>query len=355
MTFQSQGTAFTSDSPISVTPTGAFTVSGPITVTTNFLSNVIAPAAAYGYTAGGSLASGTADIDRWPFASDTNSSSVGTALVNVSRYAASSSPVGGYIAGANGSAYAPGPAATGRLIQRFVFSSSANGSFVGALASSANNAQGMSSTGYGWSVGGDYPSPTQMAIQRFPFASSANATGTGSLTSSYNYISGNGISSSTDGYAHSGWTNVGTNQPTRQGEITKFPFATGSTSALCANMLQPLNSQGGASGDISGYIAGGQSIAAYPGTDTVGTVQKFPFATGADNRTSVVGYLTQARRGNFAGASSPTNAYFVGGYADYFPNAYSTVIDKVPFATDTNATSVGTLAVGRFTSMGHQG
>lgn len=93
-------------------------------------------------------------------------------------------------------------------------------------------------------------------------------------------------------------------------------------------------------GEISGYTSGG----AIAPTDRYTTIDKFPFTV--DAGASSVGSLTQAREG-VAGQSSTTHGYTTGGYAPAASPIFTNVIDKFPFATDTNATNVGILTESR--------
>ena len=83
-----------------------------------------------------------------------------------------------------------------------------------------------------------------------------------------------------------------------------------------------------------GYASGGTTGA------VSNVIDKFPFAS--DTNATDVGNLTVARR-HAAGQSSSTYGYTSGGST----GAYSDVIDKFPFASDTNATDVGNLTVAR--------
>jgi len=90
-------------------------------------------------------------------------------------------------------------------------------------------------------------------------------------------------------------------------------------------------------GSVSGYASGGL----VPPESNV--IDKFPFAS--DTNATDVGDLTVSRRIS-AGQSSTTHGYTSGGYTNP-PLVYFKVIDKFPFAVDTNATSSGNLTVNR--------
>jgi hypothetical protein len=84
----------------------------------------------------------------------------------------------------------------------------------------------------------------------------------------------------------------------------------------------------------SGYTAGGQA----PITNVI---DKFPFAS--DSNASDVGDLSVARRLGLAGASSASSGYSSGGLTPTGSSLLNT-IDKFPFSVDANATDVGDLS-----------
>ena len=90
-----------------------------------------------------------------------------------------------------------------------------------------------------------------------------------------------------------------------------------------------------------GYTSGGYTDA------NSNVIDKFPFAS--DTNATDVGNLTVARRYP-AGQSSSTYGYTSGGYS----GGVSNIIDKFPFASDTNATDVGDLTVARRYMAGQQ-
>ena len=88
-----------------------------------------------------------------------------------------------------------------------------------------------------------------------------------------------------------------------------------------------------AQGTVSGYTSGGP--------DVNGTIiDKFPFAT--DTNATDVGDLTQNRR-HSAGQSSTVSGYTSGGIGHPPGLGKFNTIDKFPFAVDANATDVGDL------------
>ena len=105
-------------------------------------------------------------------------------------------------------AYLAGGAPSPRTntIQRYAFSSSANGTDVGDMTVAKDSGAGSSSQTHGYSAGGaDYPTG-YTGIEKFAFAASGNSTNIGDLTTSSRHLAGS--SSTTHGYRHGGVGNV---------------------------------------------------------------------------------------------------------------------------------------------------
>ena len=91
-------------------------------------------------------------------------------------------------------------------------------------------------------------------------------------------------------------------------------------------------------GEVAGYTLGGEDGNPYHTPNCSTVIDKFPFTS--DASATDVGDLTQpvARHSS---ASSSSHGYRHGGEAGPTPLSYSNVIDKVPFASDTDASDVG--------------
>jgi hypothetical protein len=148
----------------------------------------------YGFVAGGSQGGASTAvniIERYPYASDTNSSDVGDLLGNQSLQGCCSDTDYGYTGG--------GEPFT-NVIERYQFAASASGSDVGNLTNTIGTAAGHSGgTTYGFISGGN----TTNVIQRFAYASSSDASDWGDLTWSTNHIAGS--ESTSYGYSFSGY------------------------------------------------------------------------------------------------------------------------------------------------------
>jgi hypothetical protein len=203
-----------------------------------------------------------------------------------------------------------------------------------AAGSTGTQAQGSN---FGYTAGGFIP-PTSNVIDKFPFASDANATDVGDTTAP-NLRGGAGTSSSTFGYISGGAGFINT--------IHKFPFSVDGNSTDVGDLYEGRIFQSGQSSADNGYNSGGQISPTSPTVNNqVNTIDKFPFAS--DANATDVGNLTVARDGP-AGQSSTENGYASGGWAGApatTPVVYN-VIDKFPFASDTNASDVGNLTVSR--------
>lgn len=234
------------------------------------------------YTVGG----GITQIDKYPFATDANSTDAGDILVSRGSAATNNSPTHGYQTGG-----ASGPGDRVNSISKFPYAiASGTGTDVGDIApaiapNGMSSGGGSSDTTHAYIHGGYYnlPWPTTNIIQRFPFATDTNAEDVGDMLTAGIYFVTNHQQSTTHGYVTAGIG--GPSSPGRKNDITKFPFA----------------------------------------------------ASGAN--ASDVGDATVARYGAIGG-SSTSHGYIMGGNT---PSAETNVIDKYSTSSDANATDVGDL------------
>ena len=129
------------------------------------------------------------NINKFPFASDTDGSADVGDMVNNVGFGSSNqqSTTHGYTSG--GAGYPPGVV---NVIQKFPFSSFTTATDVGDLIADGapgpvsggqrSNMSGSSSTTHGYNAGGDPPGNTINQIQKFAYASDGNATSVGDLT-----------------------------------------------------------------------------------------------------------------------------------------------------------------------------
>jgi len=226
-------------------------------------------------------------------------------------------------------------------INKFPFPSDSNATTVGDLTQGRYYLAGQSSSVSGYATGGDNsylaPAVGLTTMDKFPFASDTNATFVGSLSQGRNLCTGQ--SSQTYGYGYTSGGNDPPLSPALVNTIDKFPFSSNSNATDVGDLSTTNAGPAGQSSNISGYTSGGNRA----GT-TSSVVDKFPFAT--NNNATFVGNLTQARTNFPTGQSSADNGYTSGGYVSS-PQIRSNVIDKFSFASDSNATSVGNLLTTR--------
>ena len=201
---------------------------------------------------------------------------------------------------------------------------------------SFNSANGLAATHFqgsvsGYSSGGYNGTSRENTIDKFPFSSDGNASDVGDLTLARNGTAGQ--SSTSSGYS-SGGLNPGSS-PTRVNIIDKFPFAADGNATDVGDLTTHRNILAGQSSTSSGYSSGGRNPAFTP--NDLNIIDKYPFAS--DTNASDVGDLTVDRRG-VTGQSSSVSGYTSGG-------SVVNTIDKFPFASDSNATDVGDLTVAR--------
>jgi hypothetical protein len=284
-----------------------------------------------GYASGG-VGSIENEIDKFPFATNSNASDVGDLTVGRSYVAGQSSKVSGYTSGGK-SAGAPSPLQR-FIIDKFPFAADGNATDVGDLTVGRYGVAGQSSTISGYTSGGF--SPYFNTIDKFTFAINSNASDVGDLTVGRYGVAGQ--SSTESGYTSGGGSGSVLNV------IDKFPFATDSNATDVGDLtVGRYQSTAGQSSTVSGYTSAG--YVSLPTLTYYNVIDKFPFASNA-NATDV-GDLTVARQ-RPAGQSSTVSGYASGG------SPGGNVIDKFSFATDGNATNVGNLTVSRYSAAGQQ-
>lgn len=144
----------------------------------------------HGYATGGSFSGPISTIDRFPFSSDSGSTDVGELLIGRYLHGGQSSTTHGYNVG--GAPYSPGPTYTSH-IEKFSFSSNANGSGVGGLVGGDRQVKSsQSSTDSGYASGG-FGNASVNTIEKFPFSSDTNSTDVGELTTARSSAAGHQI------------------------------------------------------------------------------------------------------------------------------------------------------------------
>ena len=183
------------------------------------------------------------------------------------------------------------------------------------------------STGY-TIAGITSPTNTRNTIDSFPFASDANASDVGDTTSVIHFQAGQ--SSLSHGYSSGGSTGTPVSH-VLSNIIQRIPFSEDANATDVGDLTVNRRGLAGQSSRSNGYATGG-----YIGPAYSDVIDKFPFASDTTN-SSDAGDLTQVRSFS-AGTSSETHGYTAGGSG---PAGNSNVIDKFPFSSDVNATDVG--------------
>lgn len=289
-----------------------------------------------GYTVGGSTvdnipANGLNSIEKYAFASSGMSvADHGDASVVKGMSAGHTGALHGYVTGG-------GPAAPGvstNVIERYAYSSNAGTDDVGDLTRAENQHAGVSGTTDGYVVTG-YSQST--AITKFSFESSSSSVNIGNVT--IQRYSTAGINSSTDGYVTGGYKNVA---PTGvQTSTEKFSFSSGSNSAhgSMTNIGSGFDGNG-ISSTTHGYAIGGYIIPDVNGLPRTGHIDKFSFSSSA-NGTSIGEISDVTNTGGHW--SSTTHGYYYGGRH----TSFYTAIRRFDYSTETIQNSVGTLSSGR--------
>lgn len=231
-----------------------------------------------GYASGGVTPSATSNvIQKWPFASNSNSSDAGDLATSRSSTAGQSSSTHGYVSG--GLSF-PAPTVYYTDIDKFAFETGANASDIGDLTLARFASTGQNSPTHGYTTGGSTATPLAAGTaraDRFPFSADANATEISDL--SVFQMRAFGHSSAVSGYSiGGGFGNVNPLQPNNsRGEAFKFPFATNSPASQVSSLTpSAIERDGGlsCSSVTSGYLIAGRNDAT-----SLNTTLKYPFAT----------------------------------------------------------------------------
>ena len=226
-------------------------------------------------------------------------------------------------------------------IQKFAFVSSlSNSTNVGFLSTPRSRATGHSSSIAGYTAGGENPQMNPSAfgnlstIEKFVFSNDSTTTSRGSLYDGR--ITAAGTSSSSYGYHAGGYTQAPSTKY-ETGNVSKFSFLSDAeSSTIHTSNAMNLSFLAGHQNSEFSYSSGGFS---YTNSTRYSMISKFPFAV-EDTTRIVTGNLTQGKNGH-VGVSSPTEGYVVGGYNG---SVVLNVIEKFPFASDSNSTDIGDLA-----------
>ena len=256
----------------------------------------------------------------------------------------------GYVMGgrSNDPSVAPPTTTTNvNVIDKFPFASESTVTDVGDLTITRYSiSDGINSTSHGYGAGGS--SPSQMnTIDKFAFGSTGDAQDVGDLTYSSGYVRGHSTPSE-------GFMSAGRPASPHIDTIQKFPFSTDANSIDVGQLItNRIITLGSCTSPTHGYVAGGANNGGptpapffpFGGNQPATTnIEKFPFSISSGTSTEV-GDLTEFSYDG-AGLSSPAGeGVLVAG--SVYPFAVRGLVQKFPFASDTNATEVGDLVSGR--------
>ena len=297
------------------------------------------PTREYGGITSGFAFSGWANapvalFNQFSFTSDGNATNLGTTDAYAGA-AGASSITHGYKSGGNAAWFSS-------TIDKFAFALPATVTKeIGNLTAVRNLFIGgnMNSLNAGYVPGGVTPPNTYLSsIDKYPFASDTNASVVGQISEVLSRAVSH--SSPTHGYVTAGFNATGAT-PYYRTTIRKFPFAAdGNTVDTVALGGAARMEMGGAGDANNGFTIGGAT-----GSGNTRSIRSFSYS----NESTQIAFnqLTWSLGGNnFAGASSTTFGYAVGGYASP-PGIWINNIEKFPFAaTGSVCTDVGDLTSG---------
>jgi len=296
----------------------------------------------YGYFAAGYNAGPTTRydiIERYSFTTDQNASDVGNLHAG-----GTSSPFGhssidyGWVSGGWSGAISLG-------IQKFSYASQTDSVDHGATLYGDTATQGNSSAAscgtadYAYIVGGHKTAPNENwdIIQKFPYASQTNAVSIGNMAYSTGLYQQCGWSSSTHGYSAGGY-NYGPGYG-QFSDIEKFSFASEGDGVNCSNLSAETSYTAGSSSTTHGYTSGG-FITNWLFTSKI---DKMSFSTEAT--ASSIGNLSVAKRSP-VGSASTTDGYAAGGMLS--DNTTGTAsIEKYSHTSDGTVNIIGDITLSR--------
>ena len=288
------------------------------------------PGETYGYASGSyQVAAG----QKFPFATQTNSTTVGTLTIARGDGSAQSSDTYGYHAGG----YQPSPAAKSNIIDKMAFATDANFTDVGDLTVAQNTlAGGCSSATHGYTLLGMTAGGTQNNLEKFSFATDGNATDVGDFSDDKG--GGGTVTSETQGYAAGG---IGSIPETTTNRIERFDFASDGNFTDHGDLTDAYYQGAGAGSATHGYIVGGDKVP----NPNCNNIDKFAYAS---NTTSTdIGDMQHGTPMGCFGTSAVSYAFF-GAYWD--GSSYRDTIERVAFASDGNSVDWADMGVG-----GHSG
>ena len=178
----------------------------------------------------------------------------------------------------------------------------------------------------------------QSKIHNVPFATEAGAGDTQTLTVARYHVAGS--QSSTHSYASSGSGSSG-----NYNIIDKTSWTSPGNATDVGDLTVSSSTNVGSSSDVNGYVVG-MNNPSYPPLNS-NNYEKFPFASDTN---STVHEVTNGHNGQMNTWVQPTSFYAYGGYNQAPTSSYGSIIDEYSFASDGAGTKLGDLSLTAFNS-----
>jgi len=288
-----------------------------------------------GYTIGGATidnipSNGLNSIEKYAFASSGMSVvDQGDCSVVKGMSAGHTSPIHGYVTGGGPAA----PSTSTNVIERHPYASASGTTDVGDLSRADNQHGGISGPSDGFIAAGH---ANNTSIGKFTYASTAVSTNIGNM--SVQRYSVAGINSTTDGYVTGGYKNIA---PTGvQTSTEKFSFSSGITTAhgSVSNIGSGFDGNG-ISSTTHGYAIGGYIIPSSPDVRSA-HIDKFSFSSTAN--AASIGSISHITNTGGHWSNTTHGHYYGGRHTSFYTN-----IERFSYASDAVESSVGTLSSGR--------
>jgi hypothetical protein len=234
-------------------------------------------------------------IEKFLYVSDGDGANIGDLATKMHDHAGTMSSTHGYaVFGYNNSPFSDGNIYTGS--QKWPFASDTDASTVSADLGGfeRRKAVGVASPSSGYIQGGKGGTPVNTnvdAIESFPFASDTSTSDVGEMTKAV--VTTAGANSTEYGYAAGGTIGMVTpTDPIAHSDIEKFPFASNSSSSDIGDLIHGVDYTAGSSSTTHGYVLAGRaaSPSGTPNNPTLDTaIQKYSFAS--DENASDVGEM----------------------------------------------------------------
>ena len=230
-------------------------------------------------------------------------------------------------------------------VERYEFTSTGSATTIGNLGSARAACGGASSETHGFAMGGGPGNISQIVRFQFQAGAGVSMVDVGTMNQA-GVTAYSGAGGTAPGYGYQSYTTSGGDTG-----MQKFAFASSGIQSTHVGINTTANYAAGSptlvSSDTHIYIAGGEGAigagAPYEQAGMRKAIQKYSIAS--DGNCVFVANLTQYSYGRNCGAQTSTHGYMGGMYLNGTGNLSN--IDKWSYATEADATNVGTLATAR--------